>query len=89
MEQRALRIQAERRDGSGIRVISHSRTILLAREGGEPGNSLDMTCSGRFKVFCETDRGRAAVIALYTSEKEYKTEPSFEDDSDERTRLLV
>ena len=75
--------------GSGIRVISHSRTILLAREGGEPGNSLDMTCSGRFKVFCETDRGRAAVIALYTSEKEYKTEPSFEDDSDERTRLLV
>lgn len=73
----------------GILISSRSSSCLIAVAGGEPVRRLTMTHSGRFKVFCETGRGRAAVIAFYTSEAEYKPEPSIEDDSGERTRLLV
>ena len=74
---------------SGIVIASKSRSCLIAAAGEEPMNRLEMTRSGRFKVFCETGNGKACVIAFYTTQDEYKAEPSYEDDSGERTRLLV
>ena len=72
----------------GILIISRSSSCLIAVAGGEPERRLAMTRSGRFKVFCESGGGNAAVIAYYTAGEAYRKEPSPEDDS-ERTRLLV
>ena len=73
----------------GILVISKTPSIALARPGKEPSDSLSLTRSGKFKVFCEAPGGRAVIIALYTPASEYQKEPSAEDDSEERTRLLI
>ena len=73
----------------GIAITSKNASCLIAASGCAPSRRLELTGSGRFKVFCETGRGKAAIIAMYASDSEYKAEPSFEDDSGERTRLLV
>ena len=73
----------------GIVITSRSRFCMAARSGEEPQRRLEITQSGRFKVFCDCGSRRACVIASYISAEEYRKEPSFEDDSDERTRLLV
>lgn len=74
---------------SGIRITSKSPSVLIAKAGSQPGSSLLLSGSGRFKVFCDSAGGRAVIIALYTAAAEYKKEPSAMDDSEERTRLLV
>ena len=73
----------------GIRINSKSPYIAIAANGMEAQQRLELSRSGQFKVFCETANGHAAVIASFTAEGEYKAEPSYEDDSGERTRLLV
>jgi hypothetical protein len=73
----------------GILVISKTPSIALAKPGKEPSDSLSLTHSEKFKVFCEASGGRAVIIALYTPASEYQKEPSAEDDSEERTRLLI
>ena len=73
----------------GIVITSASRYCMIARSGEDPQRRVEMTHSGRFKIYCDCGSRKACVIASYTSAKEYRKEPSFEDDSDERTRLLV
>ena len=73
----------------GIALTSKSPGILIAVSGKEAQRHAELPCSGQFKVLCETGNGHAAVIASYTADGEYKAEPSYEDDSGERTRLLV
>ncbi len=73
----------------GILITSRSSSCMIAVPGSQPLSRIAMSRSGRFRVLCETAGGRAVVIAYYTAREPYKTEPSFEDDSEERTRLLV
>lgn len=73
----------------GIRISSRSSSALIGESSSDPGRSLDMTGSGRFRVFCDDGSRRAVIIAMYTALSGYGKEPSYEDDSDERTRLLV
>ncbi len=73
----------------GIRITSKSSDCILQVSGYDPQRSIDLTSSGQFKIFCETNRGRAAIIASYTLDSSMQKEPSFMDDSDEKTRRLV
>ncbi len=73
----------------GILITSRSSGCMLQAAGCDCVKSLEMPESGRFKILCETDHGKAAVIAYYSSEEQYRTEPSYEDDSEERTRMLI
>jgi hypothetical protein len=73
----------------GILISSKSPDIAIAANGVEAQRRVELPGSGQFKVLCETGNGHAAVIASYTADGKYKAEPSFEDDSGERTRLLV
>ena len=73
----------------GIAIESRSASCLIAAEGRPVQRRMILTHSIRFKVLCETGNGTACVIACYSADRPCKTEPSYEDDSDERTRLLV
>ena len=73
----------------GILISSKSPDIAIAATGVEAQRRVELFRSGQFKVLCETGNGHAAVIAFYTADGAYKAEPSYEDDSAERTRLLV
>lgn len=73
----------------GITVSSRSKACMLQSAENVPSRRIEIPSSGRFKVLCETDRGRAAVIAFYSSEPDQAFGASDEDDEDERTRMLV
>lgn len=74
---------------NGIRITSKSSACLIQASGSKPEKSVEITDSGRFKIYCETGRGQAAIIAFYSLNSAKKSESSFEDDSDERTRMLI
>ncbi len=74
---------------TGICITSKSSDCMIQVSGYEPERSIDLTSPGQFKVICETSRGRAAVIASYSPGRKMQKEPSYEDDSDEKTRRLI
>ncbi len=73
----------------GIRITSKSRDCLVQAAGSDPERSIELEASGRFKILCETARGQAIIIAFYAFDREIIKEPSYADDSDERTRMLI
>ena len=73
----------------GIRIVSRTSSCMIALPGAQPQRHLEMIQSGRFRVYCESDSGRAAVMLSYTSEMTGMSQPYGMEEEEERTRLLI
>ena len=75
---------------NGIRVVSRSRAIAVQAGDGQLGSEITLSKAGRFRVYCETQRGKTAIIALYLREGKKGYGQRFStDEDDERTHLLA
>ena len=76
------------RNDDGIFIRCHTRDILLSDQSNTLSRSLYVTGETRFRILCQTGRGKISVIAQYLPYEEIGISEQA-DTSEERTRLLI